>query len=69
MCRRITQYGCCLVLLAMAGCTGMFASRGLPADPLFANRKPNETKAVNGPPVAPPFSEPAPPVNSYAGAR
>ena len=56
---------CLGVLLCLAGCKSMFGCRGLPADPLFANRKPIETKAVAGPPTALANNEPALPVNPY----
>lgn len=58
---RIGQIVCLLVLLALAGCK----SEGLPADPLFANGKPAETKAVAGPPVDTPLYEPTPPVKRF----
>jgi hypothetical protein len=43
----------------------MFGPQGLPPDPLFANRKPIESKAKTGPPEAIAFSEPTPPINPY----
>jgi hypothetical protein len=58
---RLGQIGCFFILLALAGCK----SPGLPADPLFANRKPLETKAVAGPPEDTPLYEPTPPVKRF----
>jgi hypothetical protein len=55
--RQIGQIVCFLLLLALGGC----ASQGLPADPLFANRKPIESKTKAGPPVATSYNEPTPP--------
>jgi hypothetical protein len=51
----------CLLLLTLLGCK----SEGLPADPLFTNGKPLESKAKAGPPVDVPFSEPTPPVQRF----
>lgn len=65
MAKRIGQIGCLLLLLGSIGCAGMFGPQELPADPLFSNGKPAESKAKAGPPVAPPFSEPEPPVNRH----
>jgi hypothetical protein len=62
---RIRQLGGFLCLLLASGCTGLFGSRGLPSDPLFAHRKPVESKALAGPPQDVPLSEPRPPVNPY----
>ncbi len=59
------QLGCTLLLLALGGCKGMFGPQGLPPDPLFAHRKPTESKAITGPAQAPPYSEPAPVANPY----
>jgi hypothetical protein len=53
----------CLLMLSLAGCTEMFSRQGLPSDPLFTNGKPMETQVISGPPIAPPFSEPVPPLN------
>ena len=59
--RRIGQLVFFLLLLASSACNGMFGSQGMPPDPLFANRKPVESKVIAGPPVDTPYSEPAPP--------
>src|SRR5947208_14066459 len=61
---RVGQIGCVL-LLALFGCK----SEGLPADPLFANRKPPETKAKAADPVDTPLFEPTPPVQRSFVAR
>ena len=67
---RRTFYAACLgALLCLAGCKCMFGGRGLPPDPLFANRKPIESKAITGPPTAPPSDEPAPPMNPHVADR
>lgn len=63
--RPIRQLGGFLCLLLASGCTGLFGSRGLPSDPLFAHRKPVESKALAGPPEDVPPSEPHAPVNPY----
>ncbi len=63
MTKRVVQISCMLFLFTAVGCKEMFGPQGLPPDPLFANGKPAESKAIHGPPLAPPFSEPAPPVN------
>ncbi len=62
---RFRHLGGSLCLLLASGCTGLFGSRGLPPDPLFAHRKPVESKALAGPPQDVPLSEPRPPVNPY----
>ncbi len=54
-----------LLLLAAAGCKGLFGSHGLPDDPLFANRKPAEGKASQPAPPRWFRSEPRPPFNPY----
>jgi hypothetical protein len=59
MAKRMGQVVCLFTLL-FAGCVG---KQELPVDPLFANGKPPESKAQTGAPIAPPFSEPAPPAN------
>ncbi len=59
MTKRIGQFVCLFTLL-LAGCVG---KQELPADPLFSNGKPPESKAQAGPATAPSFSEPTPPVN------
>ena len=59
----LLQIVCLLLPMLLFGCKGMFGPQGIPDDPLFANGKPAESKAKAGPPVAPPFSEPTPPVN------
>ena len=64
--RRLWMIVC---LLFLAGCEALRGRQGLPPDPLFANRKPIESKAEAGPPVASPFSEPTPAVNPYAAER
>jgi hypothetical protein len=61
---RLRQIGCVL-LLALFGCK----SEGLPADPLFANRKPVETKAKAADPVDTPLFEPTPPVQRFFVGR
>ena len=63
MVTRLFQIVCLLTLLASVGCKEMFGRQGMPADPLFSTGKPAESKATFGPPIAPPFSEPTPPVN------
>jgi len=62
MAKRMSQL-VCLLLLTSAGCKGMFGPQGMPAEPLFPNGQPAESKAQFGPAVAPPFAEPTPPVN------
>ena len=63
--RCIGRFGCFLMLLVLSGCKGMFGSQGMPPDPLFANRKPAESKAIAGPPVDTPYSEPTPPAGEW----
>jgi hypothetical protein len=53
-----------LLAFTCVGC-GLFGPHGLPADPLFANRKPIESPANSGPPMVRPFSEPVPAANPY----
>ena len=54
----------------LAGCKGLFGSQGLPDDPLFLDKKPLESRAQTGPPVARGYSEPVPPANpSFAKDR
>ncbi len=60
---------CFLLPLVGSGCESLFGRRGLPPDPLFAHRKPNESKVKAGPPTALPFSEPTPAANPYATER
>ena len=67
--KRICQLACIALLLVILGCKGMFGSQGLPADPLFANRKPIESKATAGPPVATPDREPVPPVPTFGPGK
>jgi len=67
--QRIGQIGCFLLLLLFSGCKGMFGPLGLPADPLFANRKPVESKANARPPIATPEREPRPPVQTFGAGR
>ena len=61
--RHLVQLGCFSLVLMLVGCKGMFGRQGLPPDPLFATRKPIESKAKTGPAVATPFSEPMPAAN------
>jgi hypothetical protein len=65
MMRRALHLGCFGFILTLAGCA-LFGKREMPADPLFANRKPVESKPQAGPPIALPFSEPSPAPNPYA---
>ena len=60
MAKSIGHLGC-LLLLALAGCK----SDGVPRDPMFANRRPLETKAKAGPPVDTPFFEPKEPAQRF----
>ena len=62
---RLGQIGCFLLLLLLSGCKGMFGAQGLPSDPLFANRKVTESKAVAEPPVDTAYREPTPPVKLF----
>jgi hypothetical protein len=62
---RVGQLICFALLLIMGGCKGMFGGLGLPADPLFADRKAVESKAQTGPPVATPDREPTPPTQTF----
>jgi hypothetical protein len=63
--RRFRQLVWVLLPLVAAGCECLFGARGLPADPLFAQRKPVESKSISGPPRDMPVSPPAPPINPY----
>jgi hypothetical protein len=63
MWRFMGQLACLLSLFSLDGCK--FGQQGLPPDPLFANRKPIESKAQTGTPTAVAFSEPTPPANPY----
>jgi hypothetical protein len=63
--RRFRQLGSSLCLLLASGCTGLFGSRGLPPDPLFAHRKPVESQARASSPQEMPLHEPRPPANPY----
>ncbi len=56
-------------MLPIGGCKSLFGNPGVPADPIFGNRKPVAKKALAGPPIARPFTEPAPPLNSNVGER
>jgi hypothetical protein len=67
--KRIGQIGCFLLLLGLGGCKGIFGPQGLPADPLFANRQPIESKANAGPPMAMPDREPTPPMQTFGVAK
>jgi hypothetical protein len=69
MLRTMVQAGCVAMMLAAVGCKGMLCTQGLPQDPLFANRKPIESKAITGPPEPVPHVEPTPPINPYAAER
>jgi hypothetical protein len=60
----VRQIGC-LLLFVLAGCKGP----GLPADPLFGDNKPVESKVIAGPPVAMPDREPTPPVQTFYTRR
>jgi hypothetical protein len=61
----IGRFGFLFMLLVLSGCKGMFGSQGLPPDPLFANRKPAESKSSAGPPVDTPYAEPTPPAGEW----
>lgn len=56
------------VLLGMcaAGCKGLLGSQGPPSDPLFANHKPQESKAEQAAPVVIAFAEPKIPTDPAA---
>ncbi|MSQ94055.1 MAG: hypothetical protein EXR98_05805 [Gemmataceae bacterium] len=69
MAKQLGHIACLLFLLALVGCKSLFGNPGVPADPIFGNRKPVETKALAGPPSPRPFTEPTPPVNSYGAER
>ncbi len=69
MTRRMIQIGCLAGVLALCGCESFFGRQGLRPDPLFANRKPIESKGKIGPPAALPVTEPIPPVNPYSAIR
>ena len=69
MARLVIQIGCLASVLALCGCESLFGRQGLPGDPLFANRKPIETKGKVGPPAPLPVTEPVPPVNPYSAIR
>ena len=60
---------CAMASLALAGCKGMFGPQGVPADPLYADRKPIESKASAGSPMATPDREPTPPVQAFGAGR
>src|SRR5438094_10279829 len=47
----------------VAGCKGLLGSQGPPPDPLFANHKPQESKAEQAAPVAIAFAEPQVPTD------
>ena len=55
----------CFLSLGFVGCKGP----GLPADPLFGEHKPTESKAIAGPPAATPDREPTPPVQRFYTRR
>ncbi len=65
MWRLVSQYLCMLFLLLLLGCKGIFGPHGLPPDPLFATRKPIESKTKTGPPAAEGFGLPVVPGNPY----
>lgn len=69
MARLFSQIGCLALLLTTCGCESLFGRQGMPGDPLFANRKPIESKSKVGPPTAFPVSEPVPPTNPYSALR
>jgi hypothetical protein len=50
------------------GCRGLFGSQGLPADPLFAGRKPAETRPETAAPVQLAHVEPAMPESPLLAA-
>lgn len=56
-----------VALASLSGC-GLFASHGIPDDPLFIQRKPQEAKAVQALPSAITRAEPTPPANPYHAA-
>src|SRR5207244_3107383 len=58
-----------IVLVLLAGCKSVFGTQGPPDDPLFVNRKPLESKAVNTAPMAIPHSEVLPAANPYADRK
>ncbi len=69
MARPVRLLFCFLLMLPIGGCKSLFGNPGVPADPIFGNRKPVAKKALAGPPIARPFTEPAPPLNSNVGER
>lgn len=58
-----------LLALAATGCKGLFASQGLPHDPMFLDKQPIAAKAQSAPPVTLAFAEPTPPINPNVAAR
>jgi hypothetical protein len=52
-----------LLGICMAGCKGFLGSQGPPSDPLFANHKPQESKAEQAAPVVIAFAEPTIPTD------
>ncbi len=58
-----------LLALAAAGCKGLFASQGLPHDPMFLDKQPIAAKAQSAPPITLAFAEPTPPVNPALANR
>lgn len=66
---RLGQLVCIVLLFVVGGCKGMFGRQGLPPDPLFADRKPIESKAQAGPPMATPDREPVPPPQTFGVER
>jgi hypothetical protein len=65
----VGQLICLALLLAVGGCKGLFGGRGLPPDPLFADRKAIESKAQAGPPTVTPDREPTPPIQTFVAGR
>ena len=61
MLRRAFQFGCFFLFVALSGCK----SESLPDDPLFATRKPMQSKVQAGPPRDTPDREPTPPVQTF----
>ncbi len=47
-----------LLTFLLAGCQGLLGRQGPPADPLFVNRQPVETKGELTPPTVMAYSEP-----------
>jgi hypothetical protein len=58
-----------LLVTCAAGCKGLLGSQGPPGDPLFANHKPQETKAEQTAPVLIAYAEPEIPSDPVLLAR